>query len=93
MMATNNSTGRAAAEWFAEQSFHPIAEAAAVERSRARDAASREYERELSELDQLIAEAEARPWSGEFPLDSPDDMDDRAVAILVSNMNRGRGEP
>jgi hypothetical protein len=48
-----------AAEWFAAQSFHPIAEAQAAEarrqRARAAEAVLRAYDARIAELDRLIA--------------------------------------
>ncbi len=34
-----------------------------------------------------------KPWSGEFPVDRAEDMDEAAVEILARNMAAGRAEP
>jgi hypothetical protein len=31
-----------------------------------------------------------KPWSGEFPVDTASGMDERAVAILLHNMQAGK---
>lgn len=31
-----------------------------------------------------------KPWRGEFPLDTAEDMDEQAIEILMANMRAGR---